>query len=134
MELQAELHLARSRRSAGDGARRAGWAIAGGRGRREDDEIGRVEIGAVQKVEDFRAELQSQAFPKRDLLQNGEIPSGESGADVSVTADVAIKAAGGWRCDKRGGIEPLAGLAEDYGAAERGIEEGTHGITCVTVV
>ena len=57
MKLETELDLARSCRSAGDGAGRAGWAIAGGRRRRKDDEVGRIEIGAVQKVENLRAEL-----------------------------------------------------------------------------
>lgn len=107
MKLQAELHLTRRGGSAGDGTRRAGWTVASGRGRSEDDEVRGIEIGAVQEVENFRAELQSKVFPKCDVLKDREIPSGKSRADVGVSADVSIEAAGRWRSDKRGGIEPL---------------------------
>src|SRR5215469_2735845 len=93
VKLQSELHLTRSGGGAGDGSRGAGWLAAGGRGRREDDEIGGVEIGAVQKVEDFRAKLQTQALPQRDVLQDREIPGGKSRAEVSVAADVSVEAA-----------------------------------------
>lgn len=50
--LQRELHLARGRGSAGDGpggSRNTRWS--------EDDEVGGVEIGAIQEIEDFGAEL-----------------------------------------------------------------------------
>ena len=58
-QFQPELHLARRGGRAGDCAGRAGSAggIRGG-GRREGDQVGRIEIGAVQQVEKFRAELQ----------------------------------------------------------------------------
>jgi hypothetical protein len=54
-ELEAELDLARGGGGAGDDA--SCWGNAGGS---EDDGVGLVEIGAVQKIEDLRAELKIQ--------------------------------------------------------------------------
>ena len=85
--------------------------IRGG-GRRESDQVGRVEIGAVQQVEKFRAELQSQPFADSRVFQHGEIPGCQARTDESVAAEIAKEAAGGWRRDERVGIEPLAGISE----------------------
>ena len=129
MELQPELHLPRSGGSAGDCSGRAGYARWS-----KDDQIGRIEIRAVQEVEDFRAELQTQAFTEGDVLQNGKVPGGETRADVRVSADVAVESAGGWGPYECIRIEPLAGLTEDHGAAETGIQERPYGISRVAIV
>src|SRR6266404_3926161 len=62
-QFQSELNLAGGGGGAGDGAGGAGEAgeiCCGGRG--EDDEVGDVEIGAAQEIEDFGAELEVEAF------------------------------------------------------------------------
>src|SRR5215472_3211129 len=134
MKLQAELHLTRSGGSAGDGSGRAGRLVARSGGRGEDNEVGGIEIGAVQKVKDFRAKLQSETLPQGDVFQHREIPGGQSRADVSVAADVSVEAAGRWRSDKRRGIEPLRRSAQNHGATEIWIQERAHGIAGVAIV
>ena len=59
VKLERELRLARGRGSAGDGAGGSGQA-----GGSEDNQIGRIEVGTVEQVEDFRAKLQAEAPPK----------------------------------------------------------------------
>ena len=55
----------------------------GGR-RREDDQVGRVEVGAVKQIEDFGAKLQGEAFAKLGVFEAAEVPGGEAGtAQVS---------------------------------------------------
>src|SRR5260370_34015379 len=104
-QFEAELDLARAGGGAGDGAGGAGEAGGiGGGGRSEDDEVGSVEIGAVEEIEDFGAELQVEALADGGVFQHGKIPGGQGGADVRIAADVAVKAAGGGRSDKGSGI------------------------------
>ena len=133
-KLQRKLHLACGGCGAGDGAGSAGEARARGGGRSEHDEVGRIEIGAIKEVEEFGAELEAHAFANRRVFQDGKIPGGQAGADVGVAADVAEETAGGWRADECIGIEPLTRLAEDDGAGECWIQEGTHRITSVAIV
>src|SRR6266851_1769562 len=134
-QFQAELDLAGGGGGAGDGAGGAGEAGGiGGGGRSEDDEVGSVEIGAVEEIENFGAELQVEALADGGVFQHGKIPGGESGTDVGVAANVAVEAAEGGRGDEGAGIEPLIGIAEDDRAGEIGIDEGTNGISCVSVV
>jgi hypothetical protein len=64
----------------------------GGRG--EDDSVGRVEIGPVERVEDFGAELQAQALANFGVLQDREFPGAQARADVRVPADIPIETAG----------------------------------------
>src|SRR5690242_9990224 len=72
-QLQSKLNLAGGCGSAGDGSCSAGGFCAG-TGRREGDQIWRVEVGAVQQIENFCAELQSQALVQRRCFKRGEVP------------------------------------------------------------
>ena len=100
-ELEAELDLAAAGGCRGDGAGGAGDAgrILGGR-RSENDQVGRVEVGAVEEVEEFGAELQGEALAELGVFEGAEIPGGEAGADVGVATKIAGEAALGRRCDK----------------------------------
>src|SRR5713101_3995033 len=101
MKLQPELHHPRSRGRAGDGSGSAGYS----RGR-ENDQIRRIEIGAVQEVEDFRTKLKAQAFPKGDVFQDRKIPGGQARPDQRVSAKVAIESAVRRGCQKSTGVKP----------------------------
>ena len=114
------------------GARDAG-RILGGRWR-EGDQVWRVEVGAIEQVEDFGAELESEAFAELRVFEDAEVPGGEAGTNVCVATEIAGEAAGGWRRDERGGIEPLARIAGDDFAGEIGIEEWANGIARVAGV
>ncbi len=103
------------------GAGDAGWILGGGRS--EGDQVGGVEVGAVEEIEDFGAELEGEALAEFGVFEDAEIPGGEAGADVGVAAEIAGETAGGWRSDECGGIEPLVGIAGDDFAGEIGIEE-----------
>src|SRR5260370_39921821 len=134
-ELEGELDLARAGGGAGDGAGGAGEAGGiGGGGRSEDDEVGSVEIGAVEEIENFGAELQVEALADGGVFQHGKIPSGQGGTGVGVAANVAVEAAEGGRSDEGSGIEPPIGIAEDDRAGELGIQERTDGIAGVAIV
>ena len=134
-EFQGELDLAGCGGGAGDGACGAGYAGGiGGGGRSEDDQVGGVEVGAVEQVENFGAELQGHAFADAGVFESGEIPGGQAGADVGVATQVAVEAAVGGRSEKGFGVEPLIGIAEDDGAVEIGIQEWAHRIARVAVV
>src|SRR5262249_32692463 len=104
------------------------------RGRGEGDEVRRVEIGAIQQIEELGAELDVEAFVDARVFEHGEIPGGETGADESVAAQVAVEADGRRRRDKGLGIEPLTGFSENHAAIEIRIDEGPHGIAVVVVV
>src|SRR5882672_10038797 len=85
-EFETELNLARGGGGTGDytgGRRNAG----GG----EDDGIGQVEIGAVEKVENLGAKLKIQALAKPRVFQHGEIPGGQARSDQSVSSDVSVE-------------------------------------------
>ena len=131
-ELETELDLAAVR---GGGSYGAGGAGDAGyvfcRRRSEDDEVGGVEIGAIEQVEKLGAELQGEAFAELGVLEDAEVPCGEVGADISVAAEISGEAAGGWRSDEGCGIEILVRIAGDDFAGEIGIEEGTHGVARV---
>src|SRR3974390_1034123 len=88
-ELKGELELACGRGGAGD--RTSGGARSGG-ARRKDDEVGRVEIGAVQKIEEFGAELKTEALGQSRVFDDGEIPRGQPGAGNDATPCVAPEA------------------------------------------
>ena len=75
-EFEAELHLARGGGSAGDGTGRRRNA-----GRSKDNGIRQVEIGAVEQVENLRAELQIQALTNASVFQRGKIPGGQARSD-----------------------------------------------------
>ena len=134
-ELEAELDLAAAGGCRGDGAGGAGDAgrILGGR-RSENDQVGRVEVGAVEEVEELGAELQGEALAELGVFEDAEIPGGEAGADVGVATKIAGEAALGRRCDKGRGIEILAGIAGDDFAGEIRIEERAHRVAGVAGV
>src|SRR5579859_734659 len=134
-KLQSELDLAGGGRGAGDGAGGAGKTCGvSGRGRGEDDQVGGVEVGAIEKIEDFGAKLKAEALADDSVFEDGEVPGGQPGADVGVAADVAVETAIGGRSEKGRGIEPLARFAQDHRAREIGIKERAHGIARVAVV
>src|SRR5580704_7229078 len=134
-ELEAKLDLAATCRGRGNGAggaRDARW-ILGGR-RREDDQVGRIEVGSVEQIEDFGAKLQREAFTKLRVFEDAEVPGAEAGTNISVAAEVAGESALGRRGDERCGIEILLGVAGDDFAGEIGIEEGAHGVAGIAGV
>jgi len=104
-KLQGELDLAGCGGGAGDGAGGSGDSRGS-----EDDQIGRVEVGAVEDIEELSAELEGETFAEGGVLCAGEVPGGEAGATQSIAAEVAVEAAIGWRRQECGGIEPLGRL------------------------
>src|ERR1700689_2531729 len=134
-KLEAELDLAVARGRGGDVAGGAGDAgrILGGR-RRENDQVGRVGVGAVEEVEELGAELQGEALAELGVFEDAEIPGGEAGADVGVATEIAGEAALGRWCDKGRGIEILARIAGDDFAGEVGVEERAHRVAGVAGV
>lgn len=110
-ELQAELDLARRGGSSGDDAG-GGRGRAGGGG--VDDGIGRIEIGVIEEIEDFGAELERETFRDGKFAGDGEVGFDKAGALQGVAADVAVGA--GQRLDEGIGIEELRGAALDDGA------------------
>ena len=128
-QLEAELNLARTGGSAGDGAGGAGQAAGC-----EDDEIGGSKVGTIQEIEKFGAKLNIEPFANFVFLEHGKIPSGQSWTGIGVAANVSIETAGGGRRKKSGWIKPLTGLAENDRAGKSGIEKWADRISGVTVV
>src|SRR5260370_15012586 len=128
-QLQAELHLARGGGRAGNRARGARQA-----GRGKHNKVRRVEIRAIQQVEDFRAKLQVQTLANRRVFQHGEIPSGESGTDIRVPADVAIEAAVRRGRQKFLWGKPLAGVSKNNRPLELWRQERPYRISGGAVV
>jgi molybdopterin-binding protein len=78
-QLQRKLHLPRRRACAGDRTRCARQSGRVGRGRwRKHNEIRRIEIRAVQQVENLRAKLHVQALAKSRVIQHRKIPGREA--------------------------------------------------------
>src|SRR6516162_4242716 len=123
------LDLTRGGGSAGDNARRSGDS----RGRKYN-QIGGVEVGPVQKVEDLSAKLQAQPLTKRSVLDGREVPGCQTGAIQVVPRGVAPEPAVGWRLQEDGRIEPLRGCAENGIPSEVWIGERPDGIARVSVV
>jgi hypothetical protein len=122
-KFQGELHLPRCGRSAVNGSGRAGDS----RGC-EDNQVWRVEVGAIEQVEYFRAELQVEAFGDRSVFEHGEIPGSKTWPGVCVSSDIAVEAKRGWRPDECVRIEPLRRLAKNYRAREIRIQERWTGL------
>jgi hypothetical protein len=120
---------------AGDGAccaGNAGWICGGWR--RKDDEIGSVEICAVQQIEDFCAKLKIETLVDSRVFQDGEIPIYKAGTADRVSAQVAVKTNGGRGRDQSGRIEPFIGLTQHDWANEVGIHKRSDRISGVAVV
>src|SRR6202040_1227745 len=130
-----KLDLARCGGSAGDRTSRAGqaWRVRGGR-RCENNQVWRVEIGAIEQVEDFSAELQAQPLANFRIFQHREIPSAEPGTDIGVSAKIACKTAGGGRSDECVWIEPLVRVTQNNRAREIRIQKRSDGISRVAGV
>src|SRR5215470_5524699 len=134
-EFQTELDLPRGRRSAGAGPDCSGhsaWMCSCWW--RKHDQIRRVEIGAVQEIENLRAELKTEAFCDGGVLEHGKIPCGKSRAGDDVAAGVAVKTACRRRSNEGGGIKPLPGIAQHNGPSEVRIDEGANRIARVAIV
>ena len=138
-EFQAELNLAGaggcggddSCRRAGDdeGSLVGGAALAGPGG--EDDRVGRGEVGVVEDVEEFSAELGAEALADLGGFVQREVEIGETGADQGVAAQIAVGSVGGRTegcC-----VEVLSGRAGIELAVEVGVEVGTDRIAGVAV-
>src|ERR1035437_7088390 len=98
------------------------------------DEIGGVEVGSIQEIEDLRSELEVQVFVYVRLFQHGEIPGSQARPNVGVSPDISKKAAvvrlryeGVW-------IEPLTWISEHHRACESGIEKRSNRITRIPAV
>src|ERR1700722_18770574 len=90
-QFQRELHLARRCGRAGDRARRARQsARVGCRWWREHDQVRRIEIRAIQQVENFRAELHIQALANPGVFQYRKIPGSQARSGVRVPANVPV--------------------------------------------
>src|SRR5215469_6254772 len=68
-KLQRELHLAGCGGGVGDGAGGSGKSR-----RCEDDQVRRVEVGAVEEVEELSPELKCEAFVDAGVLLPGKVP------------------------------------------------------------
>src|SRR5208282_2543287 len=123
-KLQCKVHLPRGRGGAGDRSRRSRQPGGG-----KDNEIGRVEIGPVQQVEDLRTKLQGNALTQVRVLNGGKVPGRQAGAVQVVPRGVAEESTVGWRLKKSSGGEPLRGRADNRVAGEIWIGELPDGIT-----
>src|SRR5262249_2433786 len=130
-QFQAELDLARRGGGAGDDAGCGAYA-----GWREGYAVGRIEVGAIEKIEDFGAELQREAFSNTGVFERGEGPGAEAGADERIATKVAVEAGVGGGVGgrkERIGIEPLAGLAKHNWSAEIWIDEWANRIAGIAI-
>ena len=96
--------------------------------------FGVLKLAQIEQVEDFGAELKGEAFAEFRVFEDAEVPGGEAGTNICVATEISGEAAGGWRRDERGGIEPLVRIAGDDFAGEIGIEEWANGIARVAGV
>src|SRR5438445_637449 len=115
-QLQHKLNLSRSRGGAGHrpSRRRNNSSGAGGRTRRKGNEVRRVEISAIQQVEELCAKLEIDSFGQLRVLQSREIPGCQAGTNQRVSAQIAIKPAGAWRADEGISIEGIS-IVESFG-------------------
>lgn len=128
-QFQPELHLSRGGRGAGDGS-----GSAGDSGWGKGDQTWRVEVGPVENVKEFGAELQAQALMQGGVLNGGEVPCGETGADKVVARGVAPEPAVGRRLQEEHGAVPLRRRSDDGVAIEIRVGKGTDRVPRVAVV
>ena len=131
-ELEAQLDLAAGG-CAGDYA--GGGALNCGRG--VDDFVGRLQVGVVEHVKEFGAELEPGTLGELEGLEEGDIPVGKAWAGEGVATEVADSSVDGW--GECGGTEELGGTlgggALDVEApVESGIEVGPDGVTGIARV
>src|SRR6266852_9903096 len=98
------------------------------------NQIGGVEVGAVQEIEKLRAELQVQAFVNSGFLHRREIPGSQPRANVRVSPNISEKSAVVRLGDEGSGIEPLAWVPEGYRTRKRGIQKRANRVACISVV
>src|SRR6266849_4170938 len=112
---QSELNLTRSCGRARDKTCRRGLDRRGGtRQKNMCNQVGSVEVGAVQKIEKLGAKLQVQAFANSGFLHHREIPGRQPRASVRVALGISEKSAVIWLGDEGFGIEPLIWATENY--------------------
>ena len=98
------------------------------------DEIGRVEIGAVKQIKNFRTELNPHSFVNVRFFQSREVPRGEPWANIRVPSDISKKAAVIRRCDKGIRIEPLVRISENHRPREHRIQKRANRIAGVSII
>src|ERR1700720_3194881 len=98
------------------------------------NEIRCVEIGAVQKIENFRTELQVQTLVNMRVLQNGKIPCGEARPSVLIPPDVSKKSTIVGLRDKSVGIEPLIRISEYDWTSKGRVEKRSNRIASISVI
>src|ERR1700674_4192114 len=98
------------------------------------NQVGGVEVGAVEEVEKFRPELEVQAFTNSRFLHRREIPGGQPRASVRVAPHISKESAVVGRRDECVGIEPLIRISEDHRARESRIQKCANRVACISVV
>src|SRR5579864_1681214 len=98
------------------------------------DQVGSIEVGAIEEIKNLRPELQVQPFENVRLFKYGKIPGRQARADVRVSSDVAEEAAVIRWSDKSVGIKPLTGISEDHRAGKCRIKKRPDRVTRVSVI
>ena len=108
-QLQAELNLPRGRGRRGNDARRCGRQHS--RGRREDDRVRIVEIGAIENIEQLGPELKVEPLREQEFFGHGEIGFREAGSLQEIARRGAVRV--GQRLNERVRVEILPRAALD---------------------
>jgi hypothetical protein len=116
------------------GRRRLGQGRIRRRLQHGDDQIRRIEVGAVQQIEHLEAQLQRALAAEVHVLERREIDRRQARSRERVAPDGAVEPAVARRRDECRWIEPLSPTAGHHGSGERRIQKRPHRIARVAIV
>ena len=98
------------------------------------NQIWRIEICAIQQIEDLNAKLHILGLVKARVFLERHIPRRETGPNIRVSSKIAKETATVWRSDECVGIEPLIGISQNHRAGKCRIHESADRISRVAVI